>query len=76
MTCFVCARRGHDLMGGSPLYIIQEQDIKDVCFKSTSPGQGQTGDCLSEGSLSANLRAYVQTNSSGTNLNRFSGPAG
>ena len=29
-------------------------------LKSTSRWQGQTGDRMSEGSLSANLRAYVQ----------------
>ena len=42
------------------LYKIQEQYIKDVYFKSTSRGQGQAGDCLSEGSRSANLRAYAK----------------
>ena len=50
---------GTILWGESPLYIIWEVFYMTT-LKSTSRGQGRKGDRPSEGSLSANLRAYAQ----------------
>ena len=50
---------GTILWGESPLYIIWKVFYMTT-LKSTSRGQGWKGDRPSEGSLSANLRAYAQ----------------
>jgi hypothetical protein len=50
---------GTILWGESPLYIIWKVFYMTT-LKSTSRGQGRKGDRPSEGSLSANLRAYAQ----------------
>ncbi len=56
----VCARHGHDIMGcKSPVHYPEKLSYMNT-LKSTSRGQGRKGDRPSEGSLSANLRAYEQ----------------
>ena len=50
---------GTILWGESPLYIIWKVFYMTT-LKSTSRGQGRKGDRPSDGSLSANLRAYAQ----------------
>ncbi|MCP4486146.1 MAG: hypothetical protein GY820_04470 [Gammaproteobacteria bacterium] len=45
-------------------------------LKSTSRGQGRLGDQPSEGSPSANLRAYAQTKTAGSSFEQLSWPRG
>ena len=50
------------------VYIIREYCSKDSYLKNTSRWQGQTGDCLSEGRLSASPQAVVRLTDSARRL--------
>ena len=71
----MCARHGHDLMGcKSPVPYLERSHL--TTLKVLADGKAWGGDEPAERSRSANLRADVQTKSSGAILNSAGWPEG